>query len=76
MHVNIIFNKIYSDEENYKYFIGYLYDEYKIMPWYIMLPKSTAYLKCNYGPIKWMYFLIEGDDLLEKYYTIWDKVSA
>ena len=32
MHVNIIFNKIYSDEENYKYFIGYLYDEYKIMP--------------------------------------------
>ena len=23
-----------------------------------------------------MYFLIEGDDLLEKYNTIWDKVSA
>ena len=24
---------------------------------------------------KWMYFLIEDDDLLEKYNTIWDKVS-
>ena len=23
-----------------------------------------------------MYFLIEGDDLLEKYNTIWDKISA
>ena len=23
-----------------------------------------------------MYFLIEDDDLLEKYNTIWDKVSA
>ena len=28
------------------------------------------------GQTKWMYFLIEGDDLLEKYNTIWGKVSA
>ena len=28
------------------------------------------------GQTKWMYFLIEDDDLLEKYNTIWDKVSA
>ena len=25
---------------------------------------------------KWMSFLIEDDDLLEKYNTIWDKISA
>ena len=25
---------------------------------------------------KWMYFLIENDDLIEKHNTIWDKVSA
>ena len=25
---------------------------------------------------KWTYFLIEDDDLLETYNTIWDKVSA
>ena len=28
------------------------------------------------GQTKWMYFLIEDDDLLEKYNTIWGKVSA
>ena len=40
-----------------------------------MLPKTSAYVKSYNGQTKWMYFLIE-DDLLEKYNTIWDKVSA
>ena len=42
-----------------------------------MVIKSTnAYLKSYDGQTKWMYLLIEDDDLLEKYNTIWDKVSA
>ena len=41
-----------------------------------MLPKTSAYVKCYDGQSKWMYFFIEHDDLLEKYNTIWDKVSA
>ena len=41
-----------------------------------MLPKTSAYVKCYDGQIKLMYFLIEDDDLLEKYNTIWNKVSA
>ena len=41
-----------------------------------MLPKTSAYVKSYDGQTKWMYFLIEDDDLLEKYNTIWDKVSA
>ena len=41
-----------------------------------MLPKISAYVKGYDGQTKWMYFLIEDDDLLEKYKTIWDKVSA
>ena len=41
-----------------------------------MLPKTSAYVKRYYGQTKWMYFLIEDDDLLEKYNIIWDKVSA
>ena len=41
-----------------------------------MLPKTSAYGKSYYGQTKWMYFLIEDDSLLEKYNTIWDKVSA
>ena len=41
-----------------------------------MLPKAKAYVKSYDGQTKWMYFLIEDDNLLEKYNTIWDKVSA
>ena len=41
-----------------------------------MLPKTSAYVKSYKGQTKWMYFLIENDDLLKKYNTIWDKVSA
>ena len=40
-----------------------------------MLPKSSAYVNRYDGQIKWMHFLIENDDLLGKYNTIWDKVS-
>ena len=41
-----------------------------------MLPKKSAYVSAYDGQTKWMYFFIEDDDLLEKYNTIWDKVSA
>ena len=40
-----------------------------------MLPKTSAYVKSYDGQTKWMYYLIEDDDLSEKY-VIWDKVSA
>ena len=41
-----------------------------------MLPKASAYVKRYDGQTKWMCFLIEDYDLLEKYNIIWDKVSA
>ena len=41
-----------------------------------MLPKTSTYVKSCDGQTKWMYFLIEDGDLLEKYITIWDKVST
>ena len=41
-----------------------------------MLPKTNAYVKSCDGQTKWMFFLIEDDDLLEKHNTIQDKVSA
>ena len=41
-----------------------------------MLPKTSAYLKSYDIQSKWMSFLIEDDDLLEKYNIFWDKVSA
>ena len=57
-------------------FIGCLYKDHKVKPLHIMLPKTSAYVKSYDGQTKWMYFLIEDDDLLKKYSTIWDKVRA
>ena len=45
-------------------------------PLNIKLSKTSAYVKSYDGQTKWMYFLIEYDDLLEKYSTICVKVSA
>ena len=41
-----------------------------------MLPRTSAYIKSYDGQTKWMYFLIEDDDCLEKYNTTCDKDSA
>ena len=59
-----------------KYFISYLYDNYQSKPLHIMFPKTRVYVEIYHGQTKWMYFLTEDDDLLEKYNTIWDKVST
>ena len=41
-----------------------------------MLPKPRPYYVISYAQTKWMCFLIEDDNLLEKYNAIWDKVRA
>ena len=38
-----------------------------------MFPKTRACVKIYYGQTS---FLIKNDDLLKKYNTIWDKLSA
>ena len=53
-----------------------MHNDHKVMPLPIMLPKTSTYVKSYDGQTKWMYFLIEDDDLLEKYNTIWGKVSV
>ena len=53
-----------------------MYNGNKLKPLNIMLPKTSAYIKCYDRQTEWMWFLIKGDDLAEKYNTIWDKVSA
>ena len=45
----LVSNKISSGEKNYKSFIGYLYDDYKIIRLYIMLPKTSEYVKSYSG---------------------------
>ena len=48
----------------------------QVKPLNIMLPKTSAYVKSSNGQNKWMHFLIEDDNLLEKHNTIWYKVNA
>ena len=56
------------------YFIGYI-DSYKIKPFGIILRKTSAYVKSYNDRTKWMYFLIEDEELLKKYKDIWNKLS-
>ena len=61
----LVYNKISFGEKNYKYFIGSLYNDHKVKPLHIMLPKTSAYVKSYDGQTKWMFFLIEDEDLLK-----------
>ena len=45
-----------------------MYNDHKVKPLHILLSKTGAYVK-----VMMMDKLIEDDDLLEKYNTIWDK---
>ena len=72
----LVSNKISSIEKSYKPFIGYLHDDYKIKPLHRMLPETSTYVISYHGQTKWMHFLIEDNNLLKKFNTIWDKVSA
>ena len=72
----LVSKKISFGEKYYKYLSGCLYNGNKVKPLNIMLPKTSANVKSYDGQTKLMYFMIEDDDLLEKYNTIWDKVSA
>ena len=72
----LVSNKISFGEKNYRYFIGYLYDNHNVKSLHITLPKTSAYVKSYNGQTKWKYFLIEDDGLLDKYNIIRYKVSA
>ena len=72
----LVSNKISSSEKKHKYFVGYLYDDYKIKLLHISLPKTRAYVRSYDGQTKWMYFLIEEDGLFSKHNTIWDNTIS
>ena len=52
-----------------------MYNDHKVKPLHIMLPKTSTHVKSYDGQTKWMYCLFEDGDLTEKY-NIWDKVST
>ena len=72
----LVFNKISFAEKNYKYFIGYLYNDNIVKRLHIIPLRTSGFVKSYDGQTKLMYFVIVDDDLFEKYNTIWDKFSA
>ena len=69
----IVSNNIFLGKKGFKYFIGYE-DNDKVTPLYIMLPKMSGYRR-NYNETKYMSFLVNENDLLERFNEIWDKFS-
>ena len=68
----MVSNNISFGEKDYKYLIGYSHNNHKVKPLHIMLPKTSAYVKSVDEQTKWMHFLMEDDNLLEKYNTFWN----
>ena len=60
-------------KKDFKYFVGYK-DGRKFGPVCILILKMIAYRK-DFHETKYMYLLIKGDELLEKYNKIWGKVN-
>ena len=72
----LVAKKIFSEETNYIYFFGYLENDFKVKSLHLKLPKTSTYTKSYDGQTKWIFFLIEDDDLLHTHDTNWDKASA
>ena len=72
----LVSDEISSGKKNYTYFLGYLYDDYKIKSLHVMLAKTSTYVKSYAGQTKLMYFLNEDDNFFKKYNATWDKVRA
>ena len=72
----LICSIITSDEKNYKYFIGYEDNDYKVKPLCIRLQRTSANVKDYDGETKLMSFFIKDDDLLKTYNDTRNKVST
>ena len=55
-----------SAKKKEKFFIGYKDDDYKVKPFYIMLPKTKTYVKKYDSETRWMIVFIKGHNLLKK----------
>ena len=58
--------------KNCKYSTSHLYNDYKVIPLQIIIPKTSGYISSYYGQTKWIYFVTEDVDLLKIYRTIRD----
>ena len=70
----VVSGKFKHNNEGFKYFIGYQEGEIvKLL--YIILPQMSGYIKYFENGGKNMYFLINDDEVWEKYEQIWDVIK-
>ena len=67
-------DKFKHSEEGFKDFIGYQEGEI-VKPLCIILPQMSRYIKYFENGGKNMPYLIEGDEVREKYENIWDVIK-
>ena len=68
----MISNKVPNDERNFKDFMR-CKDDNDFKPLCIMFPKMSGCVEC-FDETKYIYFLIEGENLLKAYNKVWDKI--
>ena len=71
----VVSDKFKHSDDGFKYFIGYKEGEI-IKPLCIILPQMRRYIKYFENGGKNMSFVIKDDDVLDKYYEIWDKIKT
>ena len=70
----IVVSHKFKHNDGFKYFIGYLKGEI-IKPLCIILSQMSGYIKYFENGSKNMSFLIEDDDVWDKYNKIWDVIK-
>ena len=70
----VISDKFKHNDDGFKYLIGYKEREI-VKQLCIILPQMTGYIKYLENGGKSMSFAIKGDDVLDKYNEIWDKIK-
>ena len=70
----VVSDKFKHSDDGFKYFIGYKEGEI-VKPLCIILPQMSGYIKYFENGGKNMSFLIKDDDVLDRYYLIWNKTK-
>ena len=70
----VVSDKFKHSDDGFKYFIGYKKGEI-VKPLCIILPQMTGYIKHFENGGKNMSYTVKDDDVLDKYYEIWDMIK-
>ena len=70
----VVSHKFKHNDENFKYFIGYLKGEI-VKPLCIILSQMSGYIKYFENGSKNMPFFIKDDEVWDKYDNIWDVIK-